>query len=331
MTSLLLYSILLIIVPCLSIPFPFFSLLFPIFMSSSSVCSSFSVFCSPSELSSVRSQLSITYSLLDHSSLYSLSDPAFISFCTDLTLSRYLRAHSFDYSKASKGVLETFAWRLKERVDEMKESDFSSELINLMHLTDGRDKAGRPIIINRKNPKAVNDDELRQSIRLIIYTLECACSLIDKEIHLFQSEEKPSKCSPDAKCVWLLDLSVYSRSNRTPFSATREVLSILSAHYPERLHRAFIIDGPALFGYLFSLVRPFIDQRTKEKIQFLQQRKSQKFNEEISKTIEISELPEDFGGEWKFEEEEYRNKWLGQKHKNTKEQEIKEESPSELP
>jgi hypothetical protein len=256
-----------------------------------------SVYCTPAEISSFRSALPGVHAQLSHSSLYSLTDDRFLSFASDICVSRYLRAHNLDVAKACRGMLETFEWRQKIDIEALRRRSFSSELTGLMHITGGRDRSGRPIILNRKNPRPVNDQELKESIDLIIYTLERASDLIDSEI-------ATGRCV-DGKWIWLLDLSAYARSNRTPFSATREVLHIVSSHYPERLYRAYIIDGPSLFGFLYSMVKPFIDARTKAKIQFLHDRKSEQFKGEMGKLIETSQLEEDFGGQQKYDEAEY--------------------------
>lgn len=49
----------------------------------------------------------------------------------------------------------------------------------------------------------------------------------------------------------------------------REMLEMLKDHYPERLHRVFLVDAPVVFRALWSLIKPFVDPVTKTKFQFV--------------------------------------------------------------
>ena len=40
---------------------------------------------------------------------------------------------------------------------------------------------------------------------------------------------------------------------------------IFSSHYPGRLHRAYIVDAPVLFSYLWAAISFFLDKVTYEK------------------------------------------------------------------
>lgn len=47
-----------------------------------------------------------------------------------------------------------------------------------------------------------------------------------------------------------------------------QVLNILQDHYPERLGRAFVINVPFLLNAFYSMINPFVDPVTREKLKF---------------------------------------------------------------
>lgn len=46
----------------------------------------------------------------------------------------------------------------------------------------------------------------------------------------------------------------------------KRMLALDSAHYPESLGALFVIHSPSLFPFIYRMLQPFIDPRTKEKI-----------------------------------------------------------------
>ena len=61
--------------------------------------------------------------------------------------------------------------------------------------------------------------------------------------------------------VVLFDASFY-RSASAFMNLLLAALKIVSEYYPGRLHKAFVIDPPSLFAYLWKGVRPFVELST---------------------------------------------------------------------
>jgi hypothetical protein len=65
------------------------------------------------------------------------------------------------------------------------------------------------------------------------------------------------------------DLSDFQKWQAPPLACVREMLEVLQHHYPERMHRIYVVNAPRLFWGLWSIVKPFVDPNTKAKVQFV--------------------------------------------------------------
>ncbi|KAL3634549.1 hypothetical protein CASFOL_021603 [Castilleja foliolosa] len=80
--------------------------------------------------------------------------------------------------------------------------------------------------------------------RLLVFTIEVAIQTMAKNVHQF---------------VILFDGSHFRRSSSALINMLVATLKIIADNYPLRLHKAFIIDPPSLFSYLWKGVRPFVE------------------------------------------------------------------------
>ena len=65
------------------------------------------------------------------------------------------------------------------------------------------------------------------------------------------------------------------------------------ANYPERLKSFFLINAPWYFTGIWALVTPFINEKTANKFHIL----GSDYMEELTKLIDISQIPKEWGGE----------------------------------
>jgi hypothetical protein len=72
----------------------------------------------------------------------------------------------------------------------------------------------------------------------------------------------------------------------------KQILQVDQNYYPERLYKLFIINSPWYFPALYGMFKPFIDQRTRDKINIF----STDFLAPMQEVIDLSEIPMDFGG-----------------------------------
>lgn len=71
----------------------------------------------------------------------------------------------------------------------------------------------------------------------------------------------------DGRCVVITDYAAgdFSLRRAPSLSTTKETLSIIQNHYPERLAAVFLCDSPSFFYPIFRMVKPFIDPVTAAK------------------------------------------------------------------
>eukprot|EP01018_Ginkgo_biloba_P032680 Gb_01699 [translate_table: standard] len=101
-------------------------------------------------------------------------------------------------------------------------------------------------LVHEVNKIGVASDQLGRYVRLLVFTLEVAVASMLPGVD---------------QCVLLFDAG-YFRSGSTCLSLILATLKIFTDYYPGRLAKAFVIDPPSVFGYLWKGVRPFIDSTT---------------------------------------------------------------------
>lgn len=179
------------------------------------------------------------------------ADPSFP--VDDACCRRYLRARDHDLTKATKMLRATLQWRAAYGTATIVKDQFP--IIELeaatgkTYVAPGRDKAGRATIIMRS--KNENTNEHAGNVLHLVYQMERAVRTCDREE------------------TWNIVIDFNGFAKNTPLKTSKAVLSTMQDHYPERLHKAFLVDAPWLFFGAFKLISPFIDPVTRKKIVFV--------------------------------------------------------------
>jgi hypothetical protein len=77
--------------------------------------------------------------------------------------------------------------------------------------------------------------------------------------------------------------------------AVIQCFQMYEANYPELLRRVFIINAPKIFSILYSIVTPFMHERTRDKIQVYGQ-DSKQWKATLLADIDPDQLPASYGG-----------------------------------
>lgn len=148
----------------------------------------------------------------------------------------------------------TIKWRDEFKLKELHEDSWNN-IISVENSTGkmyvrGFDKEGHVLIYMK--PRFENTNDHNGNIKHLVYTMERAVKCMEKT-----GQEKLSL---------VIDYDGFSLMNSPPMKTSRETLSVLQDHYPERLHRAYCIRPPYIFYGFFKVISPFIDPVTKDKM-----------------------------------------------------------------
>ncbi|EHA8586219.1 SEC14 cytosolic factor [Cocos nucifera] len=210
-------------------------------------------------------------------SLVERQDPA-AQEVDNLMLRRFLRARDLDIEKASGMFLKYLKWR-REAVPNrfISDAEVQNELIQKKVFMQGFDKMGRPIVVcfaARHHRSKRDMDEFK---RFVVYVLDNICARIP---------------SGHEKFVGIADLQGWGYSN-CDIRAYIAALDILQNNYPERLGKVLLIHVPYIFMKAWKIIYPFIDDNTKKKFVFVEDKK---LRATLLEDMDESQLPEIYGG-----------------------------------
>ncbi|TYJ45161.1 hypothetical protein E1A91_A02G037000v1 [Gossypium mustelinum] len=167
-------------------------------------------------------------------------------FCNNACIERFLRAKSDNVKKAAKHLRACLAWRETIGTENLIADEFSTEIAEGVAYVAGHDEELRPIIVLRIKQDYQKFHSQKLFTRLLVFTLEVAIATMPKNTQQF---------------VLLLDASFF-RSASAFMNLLLAALKIVGEYYPGRLYKAFVIDPPSLFSYLWKGVRPFVELST---------------------------------------------------------------------
>ncbi|RDA87574.1 hypothetical protein CP532_3942 [Ophiocordyceps camponoti-leonardi (nom. inval.)] len=195
-------------------------------------------------------------------------------------LLRYLRATRWNVDEAGRRLLSTLAWRREYGIDDFTAEYISPEQETGKQMIAGFDRLGRPCLY--LNPGRQNTDASPRQLHHLFYNMERVVDLMPPGVETLSL---------------LINFKSPKQKQNTSVSVmtSREMLSILQNHYPERLGKALIINVSWVVGGFFKIITPFIDPVTREKL---------KFNDDMRQYVPAEQLwSSDWGGEMDFEYE----------------------------
>ncbi|KAL5982133.1 hypothetical protein ACLOJK_016202 [Asimina triloba] len=173
-------------------------------------------------------------------------------YCSDESISRYLRARNWNVKKATKMLKDTLKWRIECKPEEIRWDDIAHEAeTGKIYRSDYVDKYGRTVLIMR--PSCQNTKSTTGQIRYLVYCMENAI------LNLPPDQEQ---------MVWLIDFQGFNLSHIS-VKVTRETAHVLQDHYPERLGLAILYNPPKFFEPFWNVVKPFLEPKTYRKVKFV--------------------------------------------------------------
>ena len=208
----------------------------------------------------------------------------------DDTFLRYLRARTFNFEKAKHMMENSLKWREEFGLKDLHSGAWK-DIIKLENSTGkmylrGFDKSGHLLVYMK--PKEENTNDHDGNIKHLVYTMERAVACMEK----YQETHGIG----DGKLSLIIDYDGYSLRNAPPMKTSRETLSILQDHYPERLFCAYCIRPPYVVYGFFKVISPFIDPVTKNKICMLTNAEMTKTDNRLYQECDVSILESCIGG-----------------------------------
>ena len=211
------------------------------------------------------------------------------------TIRRYLLAHGGNVRAAVSALIATVRWRIVHSVDLLSAESLRDKIVDVnMYVSSGRDRDGRPIIINHKS--ASKEDDFDRAFMQIVYTMERAIASM------------AAATDDERKWVWLLHMASFSTASAAPITHSIDVVRVLTLHYPERLHRAVIINAPPTLLYVSAVVKWIIPRSTAAKIYFVTTDTADEYTRAqsvITQFIDAEQLETTLGGTKTFALQEY--------------------------
>ncbi|KAK7282144.1 hypothetical protein RIF29_10718 [Crotalaria pallida] len=197
----------------------------------------------------------------------------------DLTLRRFLRARDLDVEKGSAMFLKYMKWRRSFVPNGfISPSEIPDELAQEKMYVQGLDKMGRPITIAFAAKHFQSKDGPDSFKRFVVFALDKLCSRMP-----------PGQ----EKFLAIADIKGWGYAN-SDIRGYLNSLTILQDYHPERLGKLFIVHAPYMFMKVWKIIYPFIDNNTKKKIVFVE---NKKLKETLLEDIDESQIPEIYGGQ----------------------------------
>ena len=205
---------------------------------------------------------------------------------------RHYRADKGDVTKAIQRTKYAIQWREKFGVEKMLQAvhgdNYKSHIQNIhnVNINDGHNlnederKQLRDIILKENETGKIYARGYDKHGHAILYFYLARENTNHNENnikHLVYHIERAIAASAKNNCekiIIIMDFTDWTMKQSAPMSVTKETIHILQDCYVERLLRVYMTNAPVLFRTFWSMVKPFIDPVTKQKIVFCAGKKS---------------------------------------------------------
>ncbi|XP_046460721.1 SEC14-like protein 2 [Daphnia pulex] len=217
----------------------------------------------------------------------------------DTYLLRWLIARQFDLAKAEKMLRNNLESRRFYQINPCPENYVAPEVL-AKYFPGGQlgvDKYNNYLMLIRFGLIDVKGLLLSEKPRVCLTYM---CEDLEKVYFMAKKDPKKYKSSPTAiaQSTVIMDMDGFSMRHITykpALDTTVKVVQIIEGMYPELLYRVYIINAPKIFSVLYSMILPFIDERTRKKIQIFSH-DSKQWKAAILEDVAPEELPVMYGG-----------------------------------
>ncbi|KAI3929576.1 hypothetical protein MKX01_025744 [Papaver californicum] len=199
----------------------------------------------------------------------------------DLMLRRFLRARNLDLDKGSALFLKHVKWRGSFVPNGfISKSEVTHDIAHNKVFMQGYDKRGHPILVIHGAKHFPNKAKggIEEFKRFVVYCLDKLSAKIP---------------TGREKFFIIADLEGWGYYSNCDIRGYLAALSVLQDNYPERLEKFYLIHVPSVFMAAWKLIYPFIDNNTKKKFVFVD---NKNLKSTLLEDIDDDQLPEVYGG-----------------------------------
>ncbi|XP_053599838.1 uncharacterized protein LOC128669217 [Plodia interpunctella] len=190
--------------------------------------------------------------LKERMNLIASADPG--QYHNEFSLRRYLRAFK-TVDQAFQAIIKTNKWRMEYGVAELhNDKELIEKYSDKARVLRHRDITGRPIIYIPAKNHSSSDRNIDDLTKFIVYCLEDASKRCFEEV-------------VDNLCI-VFDLNNFTLSCMD-YQVLKNLIWLLSRHYPERLGVCLIINAPAFFSGCWAVIKGWLDENTAGKVTFV--------------------------------------------------------------
>eukprot|EP00121_Abeoforma_whisleri_P016157 Awhi_evm2s14837 len=189
---------------------------------------------------------------------------------------RFLKANYFDLELSLKMLEEYFDWRINQYPEGVKFEENKTHLESgvITYMTDFKDSENRPTLFIRGG--LFQPTNFEDANNLTIFGLDTLIKAMDKDVEQF--------CG-------IIDLTNFGTAN-IDAASIQNVALILQKFYPERLGHCWIIHSNWMFSTMWSLIKPFLNEKTAAKVTFVPEAT---YEEDLANCFDVNKLPRLYG------------------------------------
>nr|XP_018672529.1 SEC14-like protein 5 isoform X2 [Ciona intestinalis] len=178
---------------------------------------------------------------------------------------RFLRSRDFHFEKSKEILCQSLSWRKQHQVDKILTNWSPPPLFEEYYIGGWHYHAidSRPIYVLRLGQmdtkgllKAAGEEQI---LKHVLYIMEQGL--------LKCREASIQKNKPMSSWTCIVDLEGLNMRHlwRPGVQALLRIIEVIEANYPETMSRLLIVRSPRVFPVLWTLISPFIDEKTSSK------------------------------------------------------------------
>ncbi len=201
---------------------------------------------------------------------------------------RFLIARKWDVNETAKSLAGYVEFREKHNLNDVLWEEFPEETKAVASVFSGFDVEGHPVFVQKPDPAQMGQ-------LLTKFPREL---LMRKHFKMMEQSRRLGLLYDTDRVTCLLDMALLSMAVLTNPSAMgfiKEMSHLDQTYYPENMRYMLIVNGGWTFSSLYSLIKPWLDVRVQQKINFIGS--GSKMGPELAKFVERKYLQRAYGGE----------------------------------